>query len=243
MIPAWLHLLSIISLVAGFVCGVVILIDEVWHPQHMWIMNVVWPVTALFGLGLTLWGYFSYGRLATHQAFAQAKRQGREPPSQAHTPFAAMVGKGAAHCGAGCTLGDICAEWLAFAFPAISLALGWRAFGDKMFAVWVLDYLFAYAFGILFQYFTIAPMRGLGLWEGLWQAVKADTLSLTAWQVGMYGWMAVASLWLFRDVIGTRLAVDSVELWFMMQIAMLFGFATAYPVNWWLLRAGLKERM
>jgi len=29
----------------------------------------------------------------------------------------------------------------------------------------------------------------------------------------------------------------------MMQIAMLIGFLTAYPVNWWLLRAGLKEKM
>ena len=29
----------------------------------------------------------------------------------------------------------------------------------------------------------------------------------------------------------------------MMQIGMALGFATAYPVNWWLLRIGLKERM
>ncbi len=31
--------------------------------------------------------------------------------------------------------------------------------------------------------------------------------------------------------------------WFMMQIAMLFGFITAYPVNWWLLRKKIKEVM
>jgi hypothetical protein len=29
----------------------------------------------------------------------------------------------------------------------------------------------------------------------------------------------------------------------MMQIAMLVGFATSYPVNWWLITAGFKERM
>jgi hypothetical protein len=29
----------------------------------------------------------------------------------------------------------------------------------------------------------------------------------------------------------------------MMQIAMLAGFLTSYPVNWWLLRAGIKEEM
>jgi hypothetical protein len=29
----------------------------------------------------------------------------------------------------------------------------------------------------------------------------------------------------------------------MMQIAMLVGFATSYPVNWWLIETGIKERM
>ncbi|MEO6994478.1 MAG: DUF4396 domain-containing protein [Lacunisphaera sp.] len=27
-----------------------------------------------------------------------------------------------------------------------------------------------------------------------------------------------------------------------MQIAMLAGFVTSYPANWWLLHHGLKER-
>ncbi len=244
MVPDWLHALSIVSLVLGFVSAGVIIVDEYRHRQHMWVMNVVWPVTALFGLAITLWGYFTYGRLASREAAEAAREKGEEPPNKTRTPFPAMVGKGAAHCGSGCTLGDICAEWLAFAFPAIAVALGYQSvFGEKMFAVWVLDYIFAYAFGIVFQYFTIAPMRGLGVWQGIWQAIKADTLSLTAWQIGMYGFMAVAALWLFRQVIGVRLEVNTVEFWFMMQIAMLCGFATAYPVNWWLLRIGVKEKM
>jgi Domain of unknown function (DUF4396) len=29
----------------------------------------------------------------------------------------------------------------------------------------------------------------------------------------------------------------------MMQIAMTCGFATAYPVNWGLIRRGIKEKM
>ncbi|MEP6539229.1 MAG: DUF4396 domain-containing protein, partial [Bryobacteraceae bacterium] len=31
--------------------------------------------------------------------------------------------------------------------------------------------------------------------------------------------------------------------WFMMQIAMLVGFVTAYPANWWLIRKKFKEAM
>jgi hypothetical protein len=59
----------------------------------------------------------------------------------------------------------------------------------------------------------------------------------------MYGFMAFAYFYLFRYVLGVRLQTDSAEFWFMMQIAMLFGFASSYPVNWWLIRAGIKEKM
>ena len=88
-------------------------------------------------------------------------------------------------------------------------------FGQKIFGSWVVDYLFAFCFGIAFQYFTIAPMRHLvGRAKGLWTAVKADTLSLTAWQVGMYGWMAIVTFVMF----GHELEKTDPVFWFMMQI-------------------------
>ncbi len=244
MIPDWLHLLSIFALVLGFATAGVIMIDEVRHPQRMWIMNVVWPVAALFGTVLTIWAYFRYGRLATAGAAKNAKSGDREPPSKIEMPFAVMVGKGTLHCGSGCALGDICAEWLAFAFPSITVWLGWHTlFGEKIYAVWLLDYIFAFTIGIAFQYFTIVPMRHLKMAEGVWAAMKADALSLTAWQIGMYGFMAFANFYFSHHVLGAGLQVDSVEFWFMMQIAMLCGFLTNYPVNWWLLRSGIKEMM
>jgi hypothetical protein len=67
MIPQWLHVLSIASLALGALCAVIIASDVMRHPQHMWIMNIVWPVTALFGSVLSVWGYFRYGRLATDE--------------------------------------------------------------------------------------------------------------------------------------------------------------------------------
>lgn len=124
------------------------------------------------------------------------------------------------------------AEWIIFALP-------FTLFGMEIFGAWTLDYVFAYALGIFFQYFTIAPMRGLSLGKGLAAAVKADTLSLTSWQLGMYGWMAIATFAIF----GHELEKTDPVFWFMMQIAMLAGFATAYPVNWWLLKKGIKEAM
>jgi hypothetical protein len=244
VIPFWLHALAIVALLAGLLGALIILLDVLRHPQHMSIMNVVWPVVALFAGPLALWGYFAYGRLATHEKAMPAMKRGDKPPNKRLTPFPVMVGKGAAHCGAGCTLGDIVAEWLCFGVPAVAIWFGWHSiFSEKMFAVWIVDFVFAFILGIVFQYFTIAPMRGLGLWDGIVAAVKADTLSLTAWQVGMYGFMALAQYLYFRPLLGRMLEANTVEFWFTMQLAMLAGFCTSYPVNWWLIRAGLKEKM
>ena len=244
MIPAWLHDLAIAYLLVGVLCAVVIAVDIARHKQHMWIMGVVWPVTALFGTVWVAWQYFAYGRLETHERMQAAMDRKQDPPSKRHTPFPVMVANGALHCGSGCTLGDIVAEWLVFAVPAVAVAFGYKSvFGDKIFAVWIVDYLFAYVFGVFFQYFTIAPMRGLDFGKSVIAAIKADTLSLTAWQVGMYGFMALAYFYLFGTLLGAKLRTDTVEFWFMMQIAMLCGFLTAYPVNWWLIQSGIKERM
>lgn len=39
------------------------------------------------------------------------------------------------------------------------------------------------------------------------------------------------------------LSLDSPEYWFMMQIGMIVGFFTAWPVNAWLIKSGIKEKM
>ena len=168
MIPDWLHALAILSLIAGLICAVWISIDEMRHPQHMWIMNLVWPITALYASVLGLIFYFAYGRLATLKKMQAANEAGKTPPSVGLTPFPIIVAKGALHCGSGCTLGDIIAEWLVFFIPAVAIWFGYKTiFSEKMFAVWVLDFLFAFVLGIAFQYFTIAPMRNLSVGEGL----------------------------------------------------------------------------
>ncbi len=224
--------IAIICLLIGAACALIIAIDLLaGHPQHMWIMNLVWPITALYAGPLALWGYFTAGRLSTKSALMEAKARGQDPPGK-KKPFWQIVALGATHCGSGCTIADVVGEWALFFFPL-------TLFGVKIFGAWAVDYFLALAFGIFFQYFTIAPMRGLSFGKGMIAAAKADFLSLTAWQVGMYGWMAIATFLLF----GHEIPKNDPQFWFMMQIAMLAGFFTAYPVNWWLLRAGIKEKM
>jgi hypothetical protein len=213
-VPGWLNLLAWISLTGGFCCAAIIGFDLVRHPQKMAVMNWVWPITALYGGPLALWGYWRLGRTTRAKTFWES------------------VAVGATHCGAGCTLGDIIAEFAIF-FAGFTIA------GSVLFAEYAGDYALAYAFGIAFQYFAIVPMRRLSIREGLWTAIKADTLSLTAFEVGLFGWMALMHFVFFAP----HLRADTAVYWFMMQIGMLVGYATSYPMNWWLIRSGVKEAM
>ena len=197
----------------------------------MWIMNVVWPVTALYAGLLALWFYFRVGRLATQRRIQEAQQRD-ETPEARQKPFWQSITLAATHCGSGCTLGDILAE-------AILLYAPLTLFGRTIFAGWAVDFVAAFLFGIAFQYFTIKPMRHLSPGRGLIAALKADSLSLTSWQVGMCGWMSVATFVIF----GHELDKTAPVFWFMMQVAMLAGFLTAFPVNWWLVSVGIKEKM
>ena len=230
--PFWLHTVAMISLIVGGVCALIILIDiSSGHKQHMWIMNVVWPITALYAGPLGLWAYYRLGRLSSRKAMHMAEARGEEMPGK-KKPFWQKAALAATHCGAGCLLGDLCAEWLIVLVP-------FTLFGKQIFGAWALVYAFVYGFGIAFQYFTIVRMRSLSSGRGILAAVKADTLSLTSWQVGMYGWMAAVTFGIF----GYEIPKTDPVFWLMMQIAMLAGFMTAYPVNRWLLRMKIKEPM
>ena len=139
----------------------------------------------------------------------------------------------ATHCGAGCVLGDIMSEFAVFASGAMIL-------GSMLLASFTWDFVAAWSLGIAFQYFTIVPMRHLSPREGLIAAIKADTLSIIAFQVGMYGWMLLVKFCLAPQA---PMRADEVSYWLMMQIAMICGFITSIPMNWWLLKIGWKESM
>jgi hypothetical protein len=58
--------------------------------------------------------------------------------------------------------------------------------------------------------------------------------------VGMYGWMLLVHFRLFPQI---HLRPDEAVYWLMMQVAMICGFVTSIPMNWWLLKIGWKESM
>ena len=225
MAPAWLSTLAWIVLALCGLCAVTILADiyVAGNRQPMRIMEAVWPINALYLGPFAVWAYARFGRPQSE------RHQGEVPPK----PRWASTVVGVMHCGAGCTLGDIIAETTVF-------LLGITIAGQAIGAEFIGDYILALALGIVFQFFAIAPMRGLSLGKGLLEAAKADVLSLTAFEVGLFGWMALMAFVFFP---GPHLHPDTAAYWFLMQVGMALGFLTAYPVNAWLIRRGIKEAM
>jgi hypothetical protein len=194
----------------------------------MWIMSVVWPLTILYWGPPGLIFYFWFGRAEREAGHASSGEH--HGGGHKERPMWQAVFNGATHCGAGCASGDFVADWIAFA-AAFAVA------GSKLGGRLVLAFVFAYCVGIVFQYFSIAPMRGLGLRQGIVAAIKADTLSLVAYEVGMFACM-IGFAHAFPGLEPTRSVY-----WVLMQIGMIVGFATTYPINWWLIKRGWKERM
>jgi hypothetical protein len=262
MPPGWLTVIAWVYLSICFACAAVIAYDIFidGRRQPMGVMNAVFPITALYFGPLALAFYWRWARTAARTAMAPMSMS-REPVSQsaggrpqmdmngapdAHggmsqgdsatsqRPWWVMMATEVSHCGSGCVLGDVISEFAVF-------ALGLAVFGLVLGAEYVGDYVLALAFGIAFQYFAIAPMRGLGLKDGLKAAAKADTISLTFFEIGLFGWMAIMTFVLFPAP--HHLMPNTAAFWLLMQVGMMIGYATSWPANVWLVKRGIKVPM
>jgi Domain of unknown function (DUF4396) len=83
-------------------------------------------------------------------------------------------------------------------------------------------------------------MSDLSPRRAITDAMKAETLSIIAFELGMFAWMALVYFVLFTH---PHLTADRAAYWLMMQIAASIGLATSYPVNIWLVRHGIKHAM
>lgn len=231
----------------GIASAIIIFIDTMKRPQEMKIMTPVWILTGVWASYMGLLVYALIGRsvernddkmdmggMDMNMEMDMSKDESMQMPVSpvriAISPT--IVALSTLHCGAGCTLADLIGETITIVLP---LAIA----GSVLAGQWTIDYVLALLIGVLFQYAAIQPMLHLKAGKALLRALRVDFLSLTAWQIGMYGWMAIAIFVIY----GQQLPKDTVEFWFMMQIAMCCGFLTAYPVNWFLIKKGIKPSM
>lgn len=222
--------------------AIIVFIDLRDHKQSMRIMRSVWILTTLWSGVFGLWAYFAFGRAKRKQHNKPMKmmpkmKMDRQTMSgmnmDMQRPKWQSVVLSTLHCGAGCTLADIVGEWLIYLLP---IAIG----GSLLAGRWGVEFILALIIGIGFQLAAIRSMERISVDKALKRAVKADILSLTSWQAGMYGWMAIVIFVFHNGIIPSP---TSYTFWFMMQIAMFCGFLVALPVNIILIRLGIKKGM
>ena len=236
--------ISMFFVLSGFICALLIKFDiNLYYPQKMKIMGPVWILTGLWANLIGTFTYFKIGRNKNNANMPNIPM----PKNMANMsmdmpmdmgmhdskPLWQKVIVSTLHCGAGCTLADIIGEWATIFFPVVIA-------NSSILGQWTLDYFLALFIGVGFQYAAIKPMENLPVGKTIMKAFKIDFFSLTSWQVGMYGWMAIA-IFYFNN--GNMLDKTSWYFWFMMQIAMFCGFLTAYPTNWLLIKLGIKKVM
>lgn len=184
-VPLWLNAVAYTYIFSAIACSLVIVYDILirGHGQMMSIMEFVWPITSLYLNVFGLWAYWKLGRPDSmqHSQMSMGKMEGVAMKSMqtgqmyhGQKPFWESVFVSATHCGAGCEIGDLIGEWFVFL-----LLSGVVIVGSLLFTEYAVDFVFAYTFGILFQYIPIrqakAEMNQAEAWK---DAVKAESLSI-----------------------------------------------------------------
>lgn len=231
-----LTIVSVLFLIFAFISAAIIIQSLRLHSQSMKVMNVVWPLTALWSGLLGLWAYFSFGKSAgSSMDISMDKDMDMSGMNMRmdDKPFWQKIALSTFHCGAGCTLADIIGESvgskLLFSLGLYNIV--WQ---------WTLDYILALIIGVWFQYAAIRPMMKSATRSSVFlRALKVDFLSLTSWQAGMY----ILSYLLIIVAMPYSLPHDTFLFWFIMQLAMCAGFLCSYPMNWFLVKNGIKPAM
>jgi Domain of unknown function (DUF4396) len=155
----------------------------------------------------------------------------REPLAGTHASYIAPLWKQAVgstiHCVAGDATGIIAGAALGTA-----LHVGMRV--DL-----ALEYALGFLFGLLiFQALFMKLMVGGSYWAAVRRTMLPEWLSMNALMAGMIPVMVT----LMTRIPGA-MEPDHGRFWGVMSLAIIVGSLTAYPVNVWLVRRGLKHGM
>ncbi len=155
----------------------------------------------------------------------------REPLRDTHERYVAAMWRQALgstiHCvagdGIGILVGAVVASLLLMSTP-VEVAL---------------EYVLGFGFGwTIFQALFMRGMAGGSYSKALRTTFLPEFLSMNWLMAAM---VPVATL--FRTRFPEALHPGNAAFWFAMSIALLAGFVTAYPINWWLVSRHLKHGM
>jgi uncharacterized protein DUF4396 len=103
----------------------------------------------------------------------------------------------------------------------------------------IVEYVAGFAVGLfVFQALCMKPNFDGSYWRAVKSTLLAETLSMNAVMAGMIPVMVIL---MSRDM--SAMEPSSVRFWGTMSLAFVVGTVTTYPVNWWLVKRGLKHGM
>jgi hypothetical protein len=101
------------------------------------------------------------------------------------------------------------------------------------------EYILGFAFGwTIFQSLFMRDMAGGSYRRSLRMTFLPEFVSMNGVMAGM---IALSVPW--RQSLGPLASPTHPQFWFIMSISLTLGFAVTYPLNWWLVSAGLKHGM
>ena len=102
-----------------------------------------------------------------------------------------------------------------------------------------LEYALGFGFGwSIFQALFMRDMAGGSYRRALASSFFPELLSMNCLMAGMVPVMILA-----KKAVPVSHDPSAPEFWFVMSMALLVGFITAYPMNWWLVSRHLKHGM
>lgn len=103
----------------------------------------------------------------------------------------------------------------------------------------IIEYLFAFGVGLfVFQALFMLAMYNGDYWLAVRKTFFAETVSMNMVMVGMIPTMVI----LMHAIPGADSPFHA-TFWAVMSLATMAGMATAYPINSWMVRRGLKHGM
>jgi hypothetical protein len=154
----------------------------------------------------------------------------KEPAPGRHEEFIKPLWKqgvgSTVHCVAGDATGIILAA-------AIVTTLGLPMWLD-----FIIEYAAGFAFGLfIFQALFMRDMAGGSYTAALRQTLIPEWFSMNTMAAGMFYVMGL--LMMGRDM--RAMNPSEPQFWFVMSVGVLVGFATAYPINVWMVAQSLKH--
>jgi hypothetical protein len=191
--------------------------DAYFHNPELTVMKWGWVLVTLYmgpiGLGLYILSC-------------------KEPRPFTHEEFIKPLWKQAMGSTIHCVAGDATGIILAATITAI--------LGFPMWVDLIVEYAAGFAFGLLiFQALFMKDMMGGSYRRALGMSFLPEWLSMNMVMAGMIPAMVVGMMG--RDM--RAMEPSQILYWGVMSFGVTVGFATAYPVNWWLVAKGLKHGM